>query len=334
MTGRTSRPTRRTRRLALFAGLIALVGATIVPHGAAAAGPSRLGLNRPPVIVADVATTPEDTAVDIDVLMNDSDPNDDTLTVTALTTPAFGTATVNANGTVRYVANPDANGSDTFDYTVEDGAGGSGTGTVTVTVNPVDDLPTAADDILVTTLDTPSTIAVLANDYDADDDPLIVSLATTPAHGSAMVEADGTITYFPDPGYDGQDAFEYAISEGAGDIQTAEVSVMVTLVNHPPLGVPDRLEIREDTIGSVKPAANDTDEEGGALVVTAVTQPAHGSVALYADGTVAYAPEPNYNGPDAFEYTVADGAGADGVGIVSVTVSPADDRSGVLEGAS
>lgn len=335
MIGRTSRPTQRTRRLALSAGLIALVAATILPHGAAAAWPPvRLDLNRAPVTAADVATTPEDTGVEIDVLTNDSDVDDDTLTVTAVTVPAFGTATVNATGTVRYVPNLNSNGSDTFEYTVEDGAGGSGTGTVTVTVNPVDDLPTAADDTLVTTLDTPSTIAVLANDQDADDDPLIVLLATSPAHGGATVEADGTITYFPDAGYYGPDAFEYAISEGAGDTETAHVSVMVTLVNHPPLGVADRLETREDTIGSVKPAANDTDEEGGVLVVTAVTQPAHGSVAIFADGTVAYTPEPNYTGADAFGYTVADGAGAVGVGVVSVTVSPVDEGSGVSEGVS
>jgi large repetitive protein len=178
----------------------------------------------------------------------------------------------------------------------------------------------------VTTLDTPSTIAVLANDHDADDDPLIVLLTTAPAHGTAAVEADGTITYFPDAGYHGPDAFEYAISEGTGDMQTAQVTVKVTLVNHPPVGVPDRLETREDTIASVMSAANDTDQEGGALVVIAVTQPAHGSAALYADGTVAYTPEPNYIGPDAFGYTVADGAGAVSVGVVSVTVSPVDDR--------
>jgi hypothetical protein len=311
--------------MTLILATVALFGATIFPQGLAAAAPGPVGPTQGPVAADDVATTAEDTPIDIDVLANDSDMDGANLRVTLLSVPEFGTAMANPNGTVRYLPNPDDNGRDSFAYTIDDGAGGIDTGTVSVTVTPVDDRPIAIDDGLVTTLDTPSTIAVLANDVDADDDPLILLLATAPANGSATVEADGSITYFPDPGYAGSDGFDYWISEGAGDIEIGHVSVKVTLVNHPPLGVLDDLAMAEDTTGSLDPTANDTDEEGGNLVVAEVTQAAHGSVALHADGTVGYTPEPNYNGPDLFQYMVVDGAGAFTWGQVSVSVGSVND---------
>ena len=287
--------------------------------------PPPVGFNHPPTAANDAATTAEDTAVDVDVLANDTDLDGDALTVTAVGAPAFGTATINPAGTIRYVPNANANGTDTFGYTVDDGAGGSDTGTVSVTVSPVNDPPVAVDDSLVTTRDTASNVAVLANDTEPDVDPLYVLSATDPANGSAAVESDGSITYFPDPGYDGPDAFDYTLSDGAGETDIGHVTVNVTAVNDSPIAIPDSLSTPEDVPASLNPAANDNDREGGALVVTAVTQPTHGSTELRPDGSVAYTPTANYNGPDAFDYTVADGAGAVAFGLVSVTVSAVND---------
>jgi hypothetical protein len=95
-------------------------------------------VNDPPVAADDTATTAEDTAVDINVLANDSDVEDDDLTVTITTAPTNGTATVNANNSVTYTPNADFNGQDTFTYTVDDG-NDTDTAEVTVTVTPVND---------------------------------------------------------------------------------------------------------------------------------------------------------------------------------------------------
>ncbi len=54
--------------------------------------------------------------------------------------------------------------------------------------------------------------------------------------------------------------------------------------------------------------------------VTAVTQPAHGTVVLNADSTVRYTPSASFTGSDAFSYTVRDPAGATSTGTVSITV--------------
>jgi CshA-type fibril repeat protein len=81
--------------------------------------------NDGPVAVNDTATTAEDTAATIAVLTNDSDLDGDALTVTGVTVPAHGTATVNPDGTIAYAPAANYHGADSFSYTIGDGNGGS-----------------------------------------------------------------------------------------------------------------------------------------------------------------------------------------------------------------
>ena len=62
---------------------------------------------------------------------------------------------------------------------------------------------------------------------------------------------------------------------------------------------------------------------GGTLSVASVTQGAHGTAAINADGTVTYTPAAGYAGPDSFQYTVTDGNGNTATGTISLTVGPA-----------
>ena len=73
-----------------------------------------------------------------------------------------------------------------------------------------------------------STVNVLANDTDADGDILTVTSAGVPGHGSAVINANGTITYTPASGYTGPDQFGYSISDGRGGTDSATVSVTVS----------------------------------------------------------------------------------------------------------
>ena len=58
--------------------------------------------NSPPIAVADTATTTAGTAVNIAVLANDSDPDNNPLTITAVSNFVNGTATINGNNTITY----------------------------------------------------------------------------------------------------------------------------------------------------------------------------------------------------------------------------------------
>jgi subtilisin family serine protease len=277
-----------------------------------------------PSATDDTATTAEDTAVSVPVLANDSDPNSDPLTVSAVTDPPHGTAAVQVDNTVLYTPDPNYNGADSFSYTVSDGSH-TDTGSVAVTVTPVNDNPTAANDSVTANGNTAATVAVLANDSDIDGDSLTVTGATTPANGSATVNGDNTITYQATGSYSGPDAFDYTISDGHGGTATGHVSVTVIPFNAPPVAGDDTATVAEDGSVDVPVLANDSDPESGPLSVSAAGPAAHGSVSINGNGTIHYAPAANYNGPDSFSYTVQDNVGFTDTGTVTVTVSPVND---------
>jgi PKD repeat protein len=91
----------------------------------------------PPVANDDAAATPEQTAVTIGVMANDLDPDGDPISVTGVTAPANGTATVNENGAITYTPNGGFRGTDTFTYTLTDGTG-TDTAVVTVSIEQVE----------------------------------------------------------------------------------------------------------------------------------------------------------------------------------------------------
>ena len=143
----------------------------------------RAATNRPPVAVNDAATTPFGQPVTINVIANDSDPDGDPLTVQSVTAPGLGTAQI-SNNMVIYTPAAGILGADRFTYTINDGRGGTATATVTVTITaPINRPPIAVDDVAVTTVSTPVTIDVLANDSDPDGDPLTVISVSQPANG-------------------------------------------------------------------------------------------------------------------------------------------------------
>ncbi|HSF18160.1 MAG TPA: Ig-like domain-containing protein [Vicinamibacteria bacterium] len=89
--------------------------------------------NLPPTVVDDTAITARNRTVVIDVLANDSDGNNDSITLVSVTDPPNGDATVE-NGLVRYTPDTDFIGTDDFSYTVEDTSQAQSTGTVAVTI--------------------------------------------------------------------------------------------------------------------------------------------------------------------------------------------------------
>ena len=281
--------------------------------------------NDAPVAGDDSATTAEDTAVTVTVLANDTDLDGDALTVSSLTQPSNGGAVLNADDTITYTPAADHNGADSFTYSISDGNGGTDTATVSITITAVNDAPVANDDPASTAEDTATTIAVLANDTDVDDDTLTVSALTQPAHGGAVLNANHTITYTPAADYNGPDSFTYTASDGNGGTDTATVSVNVGSGNDAPVANDDSASTAEDTAVTVTVLTNDTDLDGDTLTVSSLTQPSNGGAVLNADNTITYTPAANHNGADSFTYTVSDGNGGTDTATVSITITPVND---------
>ena len=189
--------------------------------------------NTAPVANNDSATTNEDTAVVISVLSNDSDADGNSLTPAILMSPAHGTASINANGTVTYTPAANYNGSDSFSYRASDGGLNSNTATVSLSITAVNDAPTAIDNVFTanfqTLLDVPSATGVLANDSDVDGNALTASLVTGPTHGTLTLAANGAFQYTPATGYVGTDSFVYSVSDG---LLSSQANVTIT-VNPP-----------------------------------------------------------------------------------------------------
>src|SRR5580765_2220316 len=199
--------------------------------------------NSPPVAVDDTLTTKLNTQGTAFVLDNDTDADDDTLTVTRNTDPPHGTATCGASGSCTYTPDAGYLGSDTFDYTVSDGTA-TDTGTVNVTV-VANSPPVAVDDTLTTKQNAAKDVFVLENDTDANGDALTVTGNTDPPHGTATCNSFGSCTYTPDAGYLGPDAFDYTVSDGtATDTGTVDVTVVA---NSPPVAVDDTLTTKLNT---------------------------------------------------------------------------------------
>ena len=282
-------------------------------------------VNDPPVAVEDNVTTPEDAAIDINVVSNDTDVEADALSVTQVTTPSNGVATIMAGSTttVTYTPNANFNGTDSFDYTVSDGTD-TDTGTVNVTITAVNDPPVAVEDNVTTPEDAAIDINVVSNDTDVEADALSVTQVTTPSNGVATIMAGSTttVTYTPNANFNGTDSFDYTVSDGT-DTDTGTVNVTITAVNDPPVAVEDNVTTPEDAAIDINVVSNDTDVDGDTLSVTAVTTPSYGTAAItaYSTTSVTYTPNANYNGTDSFTYTVSDGTGTD-TGTVHVTITP------------
>lgn len=89
-----------------------------------------------PVANSDGAATPADTPVSIDVVANDTDILNDTLTIIGVGTPSDGTAVQTSSTTIQYTpTTPSFSGVDHFSYTISDGNGGVGNGTIFVIVD-------------------------------------------------------------------------------------------------------------------------------------------------------------------------------------------------------
>ena len=292
---------------------VATVTVTIIP------------LNRPPVANDDTASVAEDGTVDIAVLANDTDPDDNFVSVESVTQGAHGAVSINPDNTAKYTPVANYNGADSFTYTVTDGNGENDTATVTVTVDDVNDAPVAVADVLTTDEDVNGILNVLTNDSDVENEVLTGWSVTEPAHGTATLATNGDLVYRPNANYNGPDSVVYTVRDSRGATATATVTITVIPLNDAPAASADSASVAEDGTVDVAVLTNDTDVDGNTLTVASVTQGADGVVTINPDNTVKYTPAANFHGTDGFNYTVSDGNGGSATATVSVTISAVND---------
>ena len=193
----------------------------------------------------------------------------------------------------------------------------------TVLTDNQDETPTLQDDMAEVDEDDAITIDVLANDTDPNGDPLTVTDASAP-NGTVAINADGTISYTPNPDFNGEDTITYTVTDPDGNTATGTVAVSVAAVEDAPTTGADTADVDEDDTVTIDVLANDSDVDGGDLTVTDASAP-NGTVAINADGTISYTPNPDFNGEDTITYTVTDPEGNTSTATVSVSVAAVED---------
>jgi len=231
-----------------------------------------------------------------------------------------------------------ANGPHSLTAVARDVAGNIATSSivgVTVSNVPANVAPVANADAATTNAGVAVTIAVLANDTDANGDTLTITGVSNALGGTATVNGGTTITFQPANGFSGAGSFGYSITDGHGG--TATTSVTVTVVpppNLPPVANADAATTNAGVPVTIAVLANDSDPNGDALTVTGVSAAVGGSAAVNANNTVTFSPAAGFTGAGSFIYSISDGKGGSASAGVSVAVSavPTVDKTVSVDG--
>lgn len=296
------------------------------------------GENNAPTAQRDLASTVQDTFVDIPVLVNDLDTDASDALIPLLgptTSPVNGVVSVNGNGTIRYTPNPGFIGSDVFTYRASDGLGG-------VSLEVEVDVEVFATN-LPPTVGTP--VFVVFNENQAPQQLLPLQFSNDPEGNTTFVSAVELVSgdnrgaifnptlsnILVDPGAysdlgpgDSEVIVLTAlISDGAGNQTPRTITISINGVNDPFAVSNDAISTDVDTPITFSVLANDaTPESTDNPSVLIGTPPVSGTVNVNPNESITYIPNPGFVGQDVFSYRVNDGSSLSGFATVFVTVTP------------
>ena len=293
------------------------------------------GVNEAPVANDDVATTDEDSSIEIAV-RTDIDPDaGDTVTLlgTLPDAPDHGSATVDtADNRITYTPSANYHGPDSFSYRVQDGGGLTADATVAVTVKGVNDAPefvaATAERSVPESAQPGANVGVPVTANDVDGDLLGYRLQGAPEF--EIDEDTGQIQVAPGVTLDRERTPSYEVtvtaSDGKGGTDSITVTINVSNVPEPPTAVNDTARTAEDQSVRIDVLDNDTDPdtERAALTVSVLRDPLDGTARVESDRTITYTPNANFAGENSFTYSVSDGSLSD-AGSVTVTVEAVND---------
>ncbi|NHF61367.1 T9SS type B sorting domain-containing protein [Flavobacteriaceae bacterium TP-CH-4] len=164
------------------------------------------------------------------------------------------------------------------------------------------------------------------------------TLTSNVSNGTLTFNPDGTFNYIPNPGFTGNDTFQYEVCLPAPNTSVCDSGTAVIVI---------RLEAFFDHLNLEQDAANTTinvldNDNFGSLgpqsngAITNFTLPVNGTIILNDNGTTdsyddyfAYTPNSGYIGTDFFTYEITDAAGSTDVASVYLTVAPDSDNDNI-----
>ena len=155
--------------------------------------------------------------------LDSSDPEGDSVIFTIDTNVTNGTLVINDDGSFDYTPTTDFIGEDSFQYTAEDEHGGSSSATVSITVE------SGYDHVFNATVDTMFFGQVTETGLEGDE--FKFKILVKPANGKIVFKSSGKFKYLANPGFIGEDTFEYAASNGTDFSENKTVKINVNLID-------------------------------------------------------------------------------------------------------
>ena len=272
--------------------------------------------NRPPLVRPDAVRLRRDVTTQVPVLVNDSDPDGDPMTLSVIEPLPDGLDVAVEGEELAVTARAGAASLVPFTYSVDDGNGHVVRGSVLVGV--IDDIepnrpPVVTADTDKVVVGQAVVVDVTANDVDPDGDPLTVTSVSQPADsgGQAIVFSREKIQFSPAPIVDeeGQATarFTYTVSDGNGHEVVGEVTITVLPepLAAPPFARDDSTFTYVDVPVTVDVLRNDGDPSGGRpTLVGRPGCPSGGSATITANGQVRFDPPVGQSGAFRCTYEV------------------------------
>jgi hypothetical protein len=286
---------------------------------------------QPPIAVADSATVRVGDVVTIDVLANDTHPNQEELTLDpelgrqAAAGRGFGFV---SDGKLRFRAGNEA-GRTTLSYTVRAPDGQEASATVEITMVPMDrdsNAPPVPAGVSARVLSGESVVVPIPLDgTDPDGDSVSLQGVQSPPTQGAVRMEKGMLVYTASDAATGSDAFTYSVIDRLGAQATGTVSVGIAQplrTNNPPVALDDSVEVRPGRTFTTNVLANDADPDGDpvSLVQDRFASNRPDVPVDIVDGRVRVV-SPESEGFLNLGYTVADPAGATDSANLSVKVA-------------
>ncbi|MFM9986971.1 MAG: Ig-like domain-containing protein [Flavobacteriales bacterium] len=263
--------------------------------------------NDPPIAGDDEYVIVEDTELNGDLSLNDSDSdvNFSNPLYLLLETPQEGELVLDADGTFSYIPGDGFSGTEILQYQVCDEMNLCDTAYISIEVTFVNDPPSVENEFIILTDNNEYNGDVSLNDSDEENFDLLYSIVTDASHGTLVLSANGTFVYTPTGDFTGEDVITYLVCD---DLTCFEGTLIFLLIgnNNPPLVAGESVNVLEDDDVTSSVSTNDSDPDGDELTYTITEGPFHGSIEMDQDGNFTYVPELNFYGVDFLIYSVCD----------------------------
>jgi large repetitive protein len=277
-------------------------------------------VNDPPVAVGETNAAVMNTGLNGSVAGNDSDPEGSALTYAVVTPPTSGVLSMQPNGSYTFMPATNFSGQVNVVYSVCDPQGLCSNATLVINVISTNNNPVALSETVNGLEDNTLSGSVALNDSDPDNQPLQYSFDEVAANGLFIGNSNGTFSFVPDPNWFGTLVIGYQACDPIGACATAQLTLVLASVNDAPVALDDQISTTEDDPISGSLASNASDVDDLTLFFSVFNGPSNGAIAMSANGSYVYTPEPNFFGTDELTYQVCDDDNACAQAVLTINV--------------